>query len=84
MQPGFSRACAPRGAFAGTAGLAWMPASIIPWVCEANPKLKNGTEAIFEQRKGLEGFSHAVGGTGAIAEPRKARFFAEQKMRKND
>jgi hypothetical protein len=36
-----------------------------------------------EVRKGLEGFSHAVGGAGAIAESRKARFFAEQKMRPN-
>jgi hypothetical protein len=65
MQPGFSRACAPRE-----------PALPISWVCEANPKskiategdfgkAKNGKDAVFRPRKGLEGFSHAVGGTGA-------------------
>jgi hypothetical protein len=31
---------------------AWRPVPVIFWVCEANPQLKNGTEAIFEQRKG--------------------------------
>jgi hypothetical protein len=61
-----------------------------------NLQLKNGMDAIFEQRKGLEGRSSlllAVPITGngawqaelALAEPRKARFFAAseapQKMR---
>jgi hypothetical protein len=32
-----------------------------------------GNDACVSPRKGLEGFSHASGGAGAIAEPRKAR-----------
>jgi hypothetical protein len=42
-------------------------------------KAKNGKDAVFRQRKGLEGFSPAAGGAGALAEPRKARFFAAAK-----
>jgi hypothetical protein len=41
--------------FAGVAGPAWMPAYVDSLgFAKQNPQLKNGMDAIFEQRKGLK------------------------------
>jgi hypothetical protein len=41
--------------FAGIAGPAWMPASTISWVCEANPEVKNGMDAMCRRsRTGMD------------------------------